>query len=120
MKVILTVDDSMSLRRMVKTVLESAGYSVIEAADGADALTKLDGREFDLIISDINMPNMNGIDLARQIRRLVDYQFVPIVLLTSESGADKKQKAKEAGATGWMVKPFTPDQLVAVVNKIVR
>ena len=120
MKTIMTVDDSASLRQMVKFVLRDGGYEVIEAVDGVDALAKLKGRELDLILSDINMPNVTGLELTRQLRAMPEYKFVPIVLLTTESHAEKKQEGKAAGATGWIVKPFTPDQLLAVVKKVMR
>lgn len=120
MKTIMTVDDSASLRQMVQFVLRDGGYDVIEAVDGLDALAKLKGRELDLILSDINMPNMTGLELTRQLRAMPEYKFVPIVLLTTESHAEKKQEGKAAGATGWIVKPFTPDQLLAVVKKVMR
>jgi two-component system, chemotaxis family, chemotaxis protein CheY len=119
-KTIMTVDDSASLRQMVQFVLRDGGYEVIEAVDGVDALAKLKGRELDLILSDINMPNMTGLELTRQLRVMPEYKFVPIVLLTTESHAEKKQEGKAAGATGWIVKPFTPDQLMAVVKKVMR
>lgn len=120
MKTIMTVDDSASLRQMVQFVLREGGYEVLEAVDGLDALVKLKGRELDLILSDINMPNMTGLELTRQLRAMPEYKFVPIVLLTTESHAEKKQEGKAAGATGWIVKPFTPDQLLAVVKKVMR
>ncbi|WP_031385693.1 response regulator [Desulfonatronum thiodismutans] len=118
-KRIMTVDDSSSVRQMVGFTLKDAGYEVVEAVDGKDALTKLSGT-VDMIITDLNMPNMDGIELIRQVRALPNYKFVPIVMLTTESQAEKKQVGKEAGATGWIVKPFKPDQLLAVVKKVVR
>ena len=118
-KRILTVDDSSSVRQMVSFTLKDAGYEVVEAVDGKDALTKLSGT-VDMIITDLNMPNMDGIELIRQVRAQPNYKFVPIVMLTTESQAEKKQAGKEAGATGWIVKPFKPDQLLAVVKKVVR
>lgn len=118
-KRIMTVDDSSSVRQMVGFTLKDAGYEVVEAVDGRDALGKLAGK-FDMIITDLNMPNMDGIELIRQVRSLPEYKFVPIVMLTTESQAGKKQEGKEAGATGWIVKPFKPDQLLAVVKKVVR
>src|SRR5271165_5263378 len=116
----MTVDDSASLRQMVSVVLRGAGYQVVEAVDGVDALSKLKGQELDLFLTDINMPKMDGLELTRQLRAMPAYKFVPIVLLTSESNADKKQKGKAAGATAWIVKPFDPDQLLAVVKKVMR
>ena len=120
MKAIMTVDDSASLRQMVSVVLRGGGYDVVEAKDGLDALSKLKGRDLNLFLSDINMPRMDGLELTRKLRALPQYKFVPIVLLTTESHPEKKQEGKAAGATAWIVKPFTPDQLLAVVKKVVR
>ena len=120
MKTIMTVDDSSTVRQMVKFVLGDAGYEIVEAVDGMDALSKLNGREMHLFLSDINMPNMDGLELTRQLRALPQYKFVPIVLLTTESHPEKKQEGKAAGATGWIVKPFKREQLLAVVKKVVR
>jgi len=117
-KSIITVDDSASVRQMVSFTLKGAGYSVIEAGDGKDALAKLNGSKVDMVITDLNMPNMNGIDLIKSLRANPTYKFVPIVLLTTESQAAKKQEGKAAGATGWIVKPFKPDQLLSVVKKV--
>jgi len=119
-KTIMAVDDSASLRQMVGVVLRGGGYEVVEAADGMDALSKLKGREVDLFLSDINMPNMDGLELTRQLRAMPQYKFVPIVLLTTESHPEKKQEGKAAGATAWIVKPFNPDQLLTVVKKVMR
>jgi two-component system, chemotaxis family, chemotaxis protein CheY len=119
-KTIMTVDDSATLRQMVTFVLRGGGYEVIEAADGLDALSKLNGQDLDLFLSDINMPKMDGIELTRKLRAMPQYKFVPIVLLTTESHPEKKQEGKAAGATAWIVKPFNPDQLLAVVKKVVR
>jgi two-component system, chemotaxis family, chemotaxis protein CheY len=119
-KNIMTVDDSASLRQMVSFVLRDAGYEVFEAVDGLDALSKLKSRELHLFLSDVNMPKMDGLELTRQLRAMPQYKFVPIVMLTTESLAEKKQEGKAAGATGWIVKPFTPDQLLAVVKKVLR
>jgi len=119
-KKIMTVDDSASLRQMVTFVLRDGGYQIVEAVDGMDALSKLKGQEIDLFLSDVNMPNMDGLELTRQIRAMAQYKFVPIILLTTESHAEKKQQGKAAGATAWIVKPFTPDQLLAVVKKVMR
>ncbi len=118
-KVIMTVDDSASVRQMVGFTLRQAGYEVMEAADGKDALAKLRGRAVDMVLTDLNMPNMNGIELTRALRASASYKFVPIVLLTTESQAAKKQEGKAAGATGWIVKPFKPEQLLKVVKKVV-
>jgi two-component system chemotaxis response regulator CheY len=119
-RIIMTVDDSASLRQMVSLVLRRAGYEVIEAVDGLDALSKLEGQELHLLLADINMPNMDGFELTRRLRAMAQYRFVPIVLLTTESHPEKKQEGKAAGATAWIVKPFNPDQLLAVVKKVMR
>ena len=120
MKRIMTIDDSPSLRQMVALTLESAGYEVIEARDGKDALAKADGREFHLFLTDLNMPGMDGIELTKKLRAITTYKFVPIVLLTTESQTEKKMQGKAAGATGWIVKPFQPQDLLATVKKVVR
>ena len=117
-KVILTVDDSASVRQMVSFTLKNAGYEVITAVDGQDALGKLNGGTINLVITDLNMPNLDGIGLIRQLRADAKYKFLPIIMLTTESQAEKKQEGKAAGATGWIVKPFTPEQLVAVAKKV--
>ncbi len=118
-KCILTVDDSASIRQMVGFTLKAAGYEVIEAVDGVDALAKLNGSKVGMIITDLNMPNMNGIELTRAVRAEAAHKFVPIVLLTTESQDGKKQEGRAAGATGWIVKPFKPEQLLAVVKKLI-
>jgi len=117
-KTIMTVDDSATVRQMAKIVLSGAGYQVVEAVDGVDALSKLTGQEMDLILTDLNMPNMNGLELTRRVRTLPQYKFVPVILLTTESQPEKKQEGKVAGATAWIVKPFQPDQLLSVVKKV--
>jgi two-component system, chemotaxis family, chemotaxis protein CheY len=119
-KTIMTVDDSASLRQMVSFVLQEGGYQVVEAVDGLDGLSKLRGQELHLILSDINMPGMDGLEFTRQLRAMTEYKFVPIILLTTESHPEKKQEGKAAGATGWIVKPFNPEQLLAVVKKVMR
>lgn len=119
-KNILIVDDSESIREVVAFTLENAGHSVTKAIDGQDALTHFGGVKFDLVITDLHMPNMDGIQLIREIRKMSDYQFVPILFLTTESQNEKKMEAKEAGATGWIVKPFVPDKLLAAISKVVR
>jgi len=116
----MAVDDSASLRQMVSIVLRGGGYQVIESVDGLDALSKLKGQELHLFLTDINMPKMDGLELTRQLRAMPQYKFVPIVLLTTESTSEKKQLGKAAGATAWIVKPFNPDQLLAVVKKVIR
>lgn len=117
-KRIMTVEDSTSLREMIIFTLAGAGYEVAEAEDGRVALDRLQGFRAELVITDLNMPNMNGIELTRQLRADPSYRFVPIIFLTTESQMQKKQAAKEAGATGWIVKPFKPDQLLQVVRKV--
>ena len=118
MKRIMTVEDSTSLREMVSFTLQDAGYEVLEAEDGRDAIGKLTTADVDMIITDMNMPNMNGIELTKELRANANYRFVPIVFLTTESQMQKKTEAKLAGATGWIVKPFKPDHLVKVVKKV--
>ena len=116
-KVILTVDDSASVRQMVRYALSDAGYTVIEAVDGKDALAKL-GEPVHLVITDLNMPNLDGIGLIRCVRANSAYKGIPILMLTTESQDCKKQEGRAAGATGWIVKPFAPQQLLAVVRKV--
>jgi two-component system chemotaxis response regulator CheY len=118
-KTILAVDDSGSLRGMVVFTLKAAGYQVVEAVDGMDGLEKASQREFDLVLTDQNMPAMDGLTLIRSLRALPNYQKVPILMLTTESGDDMKSKGRAAGATGWLVKPFDPERLTDVVNKVI-
>ena len=116
---ILAVDDSASMRQMVSFTLKGAGHDVTEASDGVEALRVAKNQtKFDLVISDINMPNMDGISLIKELRALPEFKFTPILMLTTESGVDKKSEGKAAGATGWIVKPFNPDQLLAAVGKV--
>ena len=115
---ILAVDDSASMRQMVSFTLKNAGYEVIEAVDGVDALDKAKAKTVDLVVTDVNMPNKDGIALIKDLRALPDYKFKPILMLTTESGPEKKQLGKQAGATGWIVKPFNPDQLLKTVKKV--
>ena len=119
-KTIMTVDDSASMRQMIKFTLTQAGYTVMEACDGRDAMTKLAGTVPDMLITDLNMPNMDGIELIRQARGLAKMKYTPIVMLTTESHDARKQAGKAAGATGWIVKPFKAEQLTAVVGKLLR
>jgi len=116
-KTILTVDDSVTIRQMVAFTLKTAGFAVIEAVDGQDALGKLDQPPA-MVITDLNMPNLDGIGLIRKLRAHAKAKYVPVVVLTTESEPAKKQEAKSAGATGWIVKPFRPDQLLSVVQKV--
>ena len=118
MATILAVDDSASMRMMVTKTLKDAGYDVVEAADGAVALQLAKSKAFNLVLTDVNMPKMDGITLTRELRTLPAYKFTPILTLTTESGADKKQEGKAAGATGWLVKPFNPDQLISTVKRV--
>ncbi|MGY0632974.1 response regulator [Luteimonas sp. A478] len=115
---ILVVDDSTSMRQMVSFALTSAGFDVEEAEDGDVALACARNSKFNAVITDVNMPNMDGITLIRELRQLPDYRFTPLLMLTTESGADRKGEGRAAGATGWMVKPFDPDQLVATVRRV--
>ena len=119
-KRVLAVDDSMTIRQLIKMTLSRAGYEVVEAEDGAQGLQKASAESFDLVLSDINMPNMTGIEMLRGLRKLEQYKFTPIVLVTTESQPEKKAEGKAAGATGWIVKPFEPEQLLAVVTKVLR
>ncbi|MCP4115618.1 MAG: response regulator [Desulfobacteraceae bacterium] len=119
-KTIMTVDDSASVRQMVAFTLKNAGYEVVEAVDGKDALAKLAGTKVNMIITDLNMPNMDGIEMIRNARAMAQYKFIPIILLTTESQNDKKKEGKKAGATGWIIKPFKPEQLLAVVKKVLK
>ena len=115
---ILTVDDSASMRQMVSFTLKRAGYTVVEAADGVEALNYARTSAVDLVLTDVNMPNMDGISLVRELRQLQTYKFVPMLMLTTESGQDKKLQGKAAGATGWLVKPFNPEKLLATIEKV--
>lgn len=115
---ILAVDDSASMRQMVAFALTSAGFDVVEAEDGVVALEKAKKEKFNAVVADVNMPNMDGITLIRHLRQLPDYRFTPLLMLTTEAGLDKKQEGKAAGATGWLVKPFNPEQLVATLRKV--
>jgi len=116
---ILVVDDSDTLRKVVCMALASAGYEVIEACDGKDALSKLNGEKINLIISDVNMPNMDGISFVKEVKKLANYKFTPIIMLTTESEESKKMEGKEAGAKAWVVKPFKPEKMLDAVQKLV-
>lgn len=119
-KTILIVDDSESIREVVNFTLENAGHKVLIAIDGVDALKFLNGDKIDLIITDLHMPNLDGIGLIKQVRTKEMYQYTPILFLTTESQQEKKLEAKNAGATGWIVKPFVPEKLLAAIDKVVR
>lgn len=118
-KLILVVDDSFSMRKTLSIALSGAGYDVIEAADGKDALNLLDGRKINLIISDVHMPNMDGISFVKAAKALASYRFTPIIMLTTESDQKKVQEGKEAGIRAWVVKPFQPPVLLNAVAKLV-
>jgi two-component system chemotaxis response regulator CheY len=115
---VLMVDDSPSMRQLVRSTLEGAGFEVIEKVDGVEALDYAQGKGADLVLTDINMPNMDGIELVGELRSLPQYKFVPILVLTTESDGDMKMRGKQAGATGWIVKPFDPGQLIATINRV--
>ncbi|HEX9011790.1 MAG TPA: response regulator [Holophagaceae bacterium] len=117
-KCILTVDDSSTMRQMIAFTLKEAGFEILEAGDGMEALDRARGRKLSLVITDVNMPRMDGITLVKELRAIPEFRFTPILVLTTESGLDMKQKGKEAGATGWIVKPFSPEKLLEVVNKV--
>lgn len=118
-KTILIVDDSASLRQVVSITLKGAGYDVIEGCDGRAALTKLTGQKIHLIISDVNMPNMDGITFVTEAKKLPAYKFTPVIMLTTEAGEAKKQAGQAAGAKAWVVKPFQPAQMLAAVAKLI-
>lgn len=118
-KTILIVDDSDSLREVVGIALKNAGYDVIEGADGQEGLNQLDGKKVHLIISDVNMPNMNGIEMVKKIKEMGEYKFTPIIMLTTESGDDLKDEGRSAGVKAWMVKPFKPEQMLDAVSKLI-
>ncbi|MEE9493871.1 MAG: response regulator [Gammaproteobacteria bacterium] len=118
MATILAVDDSNSMRQMVSFTLKQAGHEVIEAADGVEALSAVKGKSINLVLSDVNMPNMDGLTLVKELRQLPDFKYTPILMLTTEAGANKKQEGKAAGATGWLVKPFNPEQLLSTINRV--
>ncbi|WP_404360103.1 response regulator [Methylotuvimicrobium sp. KM1] len=118
-KTIMIVDDSASIRQVVSIALKSGGYDVLEACDGKDALNKLKGQKIHLIITDVNMPNMDGITFVQEVKKLSDYKFTPMMMLTTEAAEDKKQAGKAAGAKAWLTKPFQPQTLMTAVSKLV-
>ncbi|MBI1174650.1 MAG: response regulator [Sideroxydans sp.] len=118
-KTILVVDDSASLRQVVGIALKGAGYTVIEACDGVDALSKIKGQKINLVISDVNMPNMDGITFVREMKKLPEFKFTPVIMLTTEGQESKKQEGQAAGAKAWVVKPFQPPQMLAAVSKLI-
>ncbi len=115
---ILAVDDSASMRQMVSFTLKAAGHTVTDAADGKQALDIAKTKSFDLVLTDVNMPVMDGLTLTRELRALPAFKFTPVLVLTTEAGMEKKQEGRAAGATGWLVKPFNPDQLLATIKKV--
>jgi two-component system chemotaxis response regulator CheY len=117
-KTILLVDDSVSLRQVAKLSLTSAGYMTLEASDGLEALKLLDGRQVSMVVCDLNMPNMNGFEFVKAVKLLSQYKFMPILMLTTESGLEKIDQGKAAGVRAWMVKPFAPSQLLKAVDKL--
>jgi len=118
-KTIMIVDDSASLRQVVNIALTQAGYEVIEACDGQDALNRLDGRKVHLVISDVNMPVMDGITFVTELKKRAEYRFVPVIMLTTEAGEQKKLAGQAAGAKAWVVKPFQPATMLAAVAKLI-
>lgn len=115
---VLAVDDSASMRQMVSFTLKGAGYEVVQAADGVEALEYAQTNGVDLVLTDVNMPRMDGITLVRELRQLSTYRHTPMLVLTTESSTEKKMQGKAAGATGWIVKPFNPDQLLATMARV--
>ena len=118
-KTVMIVDDSASLRQVVNIALSGAGYTVIEACDGRDALGKLNGDKIHLVISDVNMPNMDGISFVKELKKLANYKFTPVIMLTTESQESKKAEGQAAGAKAWVVKPFQPQTMLAAVSKLI-
>lgn len=118
-KTVLIVDDSASIRQVVGITLKGAGYTVIEACDGKDALNKLTGQKVHLMISDVNMPNMDGIAFVKAVKQMPAYKFTPVIMLTTEAGEAKKQEGQAAGAKAWVVKPFQPAQMLNAVSKLI-
>lgn len=118
-KTIMIVDDAKSMRGLISMTLQNAGYDVVEAGDGQEALDKIGGHKVNMVISDLNMPNMNGIELIKNLKQDPKYKFLPIVMLTTESEDSKKKEGQAAGAKAWIVKPFKPDTVLKVVSKII-
>ena len=118
-KTVMIVDDSASLRQVVNIALSGAGYKVVEACDGKDALSKLNGDRVHLVISDVNMPNMDGITFVKEMKKLSNYKFTPVIMLTTESQESKKAEGQAAGAKAWVVKPFQPQTMLAAVSKLI-
>ncbi|MBI5643263.1 MAG: response regulator [Deltaproteobacteria bacterium] len=118
-KTIMVIDDSASIRQVVNITLKKAGYDVIEACDGRDAIGKLQGQKVNLMICDVNMPNMDGISFLKNIKTSASYKFTPVIMLTTESQENKKQEGKMAGAKAWVVKPFKPEQMLEAISKLI-
>lgn len=118
-KTILIIDDSASIRQIVGLALRGAGFDILEAADGVQALSRCDGRKMHLIISDVNMPNMDGITFVRELKKNPTYKFTPVIMLTTEGSAEKMAEGKAAGVKAWVVKPFRPEQMLEAVNKLI-
>lgn len=119
-KSVLVVDDSNSMRQMVSFTMKEAGFDVIEGSNGQEAIDRVKGKSVNLVITDLNMPVMDGMSMIRTLRTMSEFKFTPILMLTTESQQEKKSEGKAAGATGWIVKPFNPEQLLQVVGKVVR
>lgn len=117
---ILVVDDSASIRNMVSFTLKQQKYETVEACDGKDGLEKAKSGRFDLVITDVNMPIMDGIELCSELRQLPAFKFTPVLMLTTESSVEMKQRGKAAGATGWLVKPFNPEKLLSTIKRVIR
>jgi two-component system, chemotaxis family, chemotaxis protein CheY len=118
-KTALVVDDSPTMRQMVAFTLTNAGFKVVEAEDGKDAVSKVAaGQKMDIVVTDLNMPEMDGISLIKELRKMAAFKFTPILMLTTESAAEKKQAGKDAGATGWIVKPFNPEVMLKIIAKV--
>jgi two-component system chemotaxis response regulator CheY len=117
---ILIVEDQKTMRELIKMTLEAEGHQVTMAGDGVEAMEVVRGATFDLVISDVNMPNMGGISFVSKLKRLDDYKFTPVLMLTTETSQYKKDKARSSGASGWLTKPFTPPRLITAVNKLTR
>lgn len=114
----MTVDDFASVRRMISSILEQAGYEVVEAKDGRDALSKLESTPVHMVITDLNMPNLDGMGLVKGMRTNIAFKYIPVIIVTTESRDSKRQEGKHTGITGWLVKPFKPEQLLAVVRRV--
>ncbi|HAO93004.1 MAG: two-component system response regulator [Deltaproteobacteria bacterium GWC2_56_8] len=118
-KTIMVIDDSASIRQVMNLTLKKAGYDVIEACDGQDAISKLQGQKINLMICDVNMPNMDGISFLKNVKTSASYRFTPVIMLTTESQEGKKQEGKTAGAKAWVVKPFKPEQMLEAISKLI-